>query len=365
MVKFTLLFVAFCAILPAQMPTFGGATPPPGSAPPPTDPNTVIITVGDHKITAGQFEEYIKALPPQYQQTARGPGRRDFAKNLVELNVLADEALKQGVDQKPEVRLQLQFQRDNMLAQAEFLNLQQQAAVSDAQVQTYYDAHKTDYEVLKARHILIRIKGAPMPGAPGKPELTDAEAKAKAEEIRKRLVAGEDFATIAKAESDDTSSGEDGGELGEFTRGRMVPPFEKAAFELKVGDISEPVQSPFGYHIIQVESHTTKSLDEVKPQIIAQLRPQAAREAVTALTGQAKVELNDAYFGAEPAAPGAPGAGAPGAPATGAVSGVPPAPPASAAPAPAIKAPAVPATKAPATKKAPAPATKAPAAPKK
>ncbi len=317
MVKFSLLFVAFCALLPAQLPTFGGATPPPGSAPPPTDPNTVIITVGDHKITAGQFEEYIKALPVQYQETARGPGRRDFARNLVELNVLADEAQKQGVDQKPDVKLQIEFQRDNMLAQAMFLNLQQQANVSDAQIQAYYDAHKADYEVLKARHILIRVKGAPMPGAPGKPELTDEEAKAKAEDIRKRIVGGEDFAKIAQAESDDTSSGEKGGDLGEFKRGMMVPPFEKAAFALKVGDISEPVLSPFGYHIIQVESHATKPLEEVKPEIIAQLRPQAARDAVEALTGKAKVELNDAYFGAEPKAPApaAPAASAPSTPA--------------------------------------------------
>jgi len=321
MVKFSLLFVAFCAILPAQMPTFGGATPPPGSMPPPTDPSTVIITVGDHKITAGQFEDYIKALPQQYQETARGPGRRDFAKNLVELNVLADEAVKQGVDQKPEVKLQMEFQRDNMLAQAMFINLQQQAAVSDAQVQAYYDAHKADYEVLKARHILIRVKGAPMPATPGKPELTDEEAKAKAEAIRKRIVGGEDFAKVAEAESDDTSSGKSGGDLGEFKHGMMVPPFEKAAFALKPGDISEPVLSPFGYHIIQVESHTTRSLYEVKPEIIAQLRPQAAREAVQTLTGKAKVELNDTYFGAEPPAPGAP----------------PPAAPAAQAPAPAAK----------------------------
>jgi peptidyl-prolyl cis-trans isomerase C len=355
MVKFSLLFVAFCAILPAQMPTFGGATPPPGSMPPPTDPNTVIITVGDHKITAGQFEDYIKALPQQYQATARGPGRRDFAKNLVELNVLADEAVKQGVDQNPEVKLQIEFQRDNMLAQAMFLNLQQQAVVSDAQVQAYYDAHKSDYEVLKARHILIRVKGAPMPAAPGKPELTDEQAKAKAEEIRKRIVGGEDFAKIAEAESDDVSSGKSGGELGEFKHGMMVPPFEKAAFALKPGDISEPVQTPFGYHIIQVESHTTKSLEEVKPEIIAKLRPQAAREAVQALTGQAKVEMNDAYFGPAPAAPAAPGA-AP----TGALSGAPPAPsPASAAPA--VK-PSAPVTKTPEpAKKAPAAATKPPA----
>jgi hypothetical protein len=80
---------------------------------------------------------------------------------------------------------------------------------------------------------------------------------------------------------------------------------ENAAFALKVGDVSEPVQSPFGYHIIQVQSHTTESLDEVKPQIIAQLRPTAARESVAALTSKTAVVLNDAYFGPAPAAPGA------------------------------------------------------------
>src|SRR6185312_8133895 len=182
-----------------------------------------------------------------------------------------------------------------------------------------------------------RVKGAPMPAVSGKPELTDEEAKAKAEEIRKRIVGGEDFAKVAEAESDDTSSGKSGGDLGEFKRGMMVPPFEKAAFALTPGEISEPVQTPFGYHIIQVESHSTKTLDEVKPEIIAQLRPQAAREAVQALTGQAKVEMNDAYFGPAPVAPGAPAA----APA--------PVPPTHAPVAPAAKAPA-PATKAPAGK---------------
>lgn len=312
MVKLPLLFVAFCAILPAQMPTFGGGTPPPGSAPPPTDPNTVIITVGEHKITAGQFMEYIKALPVQYQDTARGAGRRDFAKNLIELDVLSDEALKQGLDKQPDVKLQMEFQRDNMLAQAMFMNLQQQATVSDAQIQAYYDAHKADYEIVKARHILIRIKGAPMPGVPGKPELTDEEAKAKAESIRKRILAGEDFAKIAKSESDDTSSGENGGELGEFRHGMMVPPFEQAAFALKVGDTSEPVQSPFGYHIIQVQSHTSKSLADVKADIANQLKPNAARDAVEGLTAKVKVEMNDAFFGPDPAAkPAAPATPAP------------------------------------------------------
>jgi peptidyl-prolyl cis-trans isomerase C len=305
-VKLSLIFLAFCAILPAQMPT--APTPP---APPaaPSDPNAVVLTIGDHKITAAEFYELIKALPQQYQETARGAGRRDFARNLVELQVLAAEALKLGLDKQPATKLQLEFQRDNMLAQAMFLNLQQTTTISDSDIQTYYDAHKSDYETLTARHILIRVKGAPMPATPGKPELSDDEAKAKADGIRKRIVGGEDFAKIAKDESDDTSSGEKGGDLGEFKKGMMVPPFENAAFALKPGDISEPVLSPFGYHIIQVQTHVTKPLADVKAEILAQLKPNAARQAVSAMTGKTNVELNDGFFG--PATPSAPPAVAP------------------------------------------------------
>lgn len=305
--KLPLIFLAFCAILPAQLPAPPTA-PPAAPAAPPTDPNAVVITIGDHKITAAQFLDLVKALPAQYQDTARGAGKRDFARNLVELQVLADQAVKLGLDQKPDTKLQLEFQKNNMLAQAMFLNLQQTITISDAEIQAYYDAHKEDYETVTARHILIRVKGAPMPAPPGKPELSDDEAKAKAEAIRKRIVAGEDFAKVAKEESDD-SSGDKGGDLGEFKRHSMVPPFETAAFALKPGDISEPVQTPFGYHIIQVQTHTTKSLADVKPEILAKLKPDAARKAVADLTDKTKFNLNDDFFGPEPPAAVTPGAG--------------------------------------------------------
>jgi len=299
-VKLSLIFLAFCAILPAQSPVPGTA-PSAGPAAAPTDLNAVVITIGDHKITAAQFLDLVKSLPAQYQDTARGAGKRDFARNLVELQILADQALKLGLDQQPDTKLQLEFQRDNMLAQAMFNNLQQTATISDAEIQAYYDAHKGDYETVTARHILVRVKGAPMPAPPGKPELSDDEAKVKAEAIRKRIVGGEDFAKVAKEESDDTS-GEKGGDLGEFKRNSMVPPFETAAFALKPGDISEPVLTPFGYHIIQVQTHTTKTLAEVKPEILAQLKPNAARQAVADLTEKSKFSLSDDFFGPAPPA---------------------------------------------------------------
>ena len=198
--------------------------------------------------------------------------------------------------------LKLTYARDNLLAVLMFRNLQETATVPDAEIQAYYDAHKSDYEVITARHILIRVKGAPFPGVPGKPELSDDEAKAKAESIRKRIVGGEDFAKIAKEESDDTASGAKGGDLGEFRRGTQVPPFEQAAFALKAGDISEPVQSPFGYHIIQVQSHSAKSVGDAKEEILAQMRPELARKAVDTLTNKTKFDISDSFFGPPPAA---------------------------------------------------------------
>lgn len=255
------------------------------------------MTVGDQKITAGEYEELIAALPTQYQAAARGPGKRAFAERIVELTVLAQEAEKRKIDQEPKIKEAMAFSRNNILAQAMFDNLQSNVKVDDAAVEKYYNEHKGEFEVLKARHILIRVKGAPSQAPVGKPELTDEEALAKAQAIRKRLEAGEDFATVAKAESDDAGSVASGGDLGQFGRGMMVPPFEQAAFAAKVGEVTEPVKSPFGYHLIKVESHSQKTLAEVRPEIEKKLRPALAQQAVADLRKSAAVDLDESFFG--------------------------------------------------------------------
>ena len=113
--------------------------------------------------------------------------------------------------------------------------------------------------------------------------MTDDEALAKAKDIRAKIVAGGDFAELAKAESDDAGSGANGGSLGDFTRGRMVPPFDEAAFTLKVNEVSEPVKTQFGYHIIQVTKHDTKKMDDVKAEITEKVGPEMAQKGVDAI----------------------------------------------------------------------------------
>jgi peptidyl-prolyl cis-trans isomerase D len=146
-------------------------------------------------------------------------------------------------------------------------------AVTNEQVEQYYQQHQKDFQVpeeVKVRHILIKVDK----GADAK---TDAAAKQKAEALLKQIKGGADFAALAKANSDDPGSKEQGGELGMIQRGVTVPPFEKAAFALQPGQTSDLVKTDFGYHILQVEEKQTahlRPLDEVKAQILATLTRQ-------------------------------------------------------------------------------------------
>jgi parvulin-like peptidyl-prolyl isomerase len=171
------------------------------------------------------------------------------------------------------------------------------AKIEDADIHRYYDAHKSEYEQVKARHILIRFKGSAVPLKSGQQDLSEEEALAKAREIRQKLNGGGDFAAIATAESDDAASAVQGGELGFFKHGQMVPPFEQAAFTQPVGKVSDPVKSQFGYHLILVEQRETKTFDEMRSQIEKQLRPEAAQRAVEELKKQNPVTLDPVYFG--------------------------------------------------------------------
>lgn len=297
---------------PAKRPLSGepGATkstpsPAPAPAPPPEaaalPPETVIITVGEEKITKAEFESLLEALPEQARKTAMGPNRRKMADDLAQLKALAQEAKRRKLDQSASVRQLMELQQEQVLAGALFKELQASAKTDDAAVKAWYDAHLNEYENVKVSHILIRFKGSTVPLKQGQKELTEEEALAKAQDIRKRLQAGEDFAKIAKAESDDAGAGANGGSLGVITKGRMVPAFEQAAFSLKPGELSEPVKTQFGYHIIKVDEHSTKTLEEVKPQVESRMKPEMTQKAVEEIRKGSQVVINDKYFGPEAA----------------------------------------------------------------
>src|SRR5207248_491234 len=127
----------------------------------------------------------------------------------------------------------LGLQTDQFLARMVYQELGNNTKADDAALHAYYDAHKKEWEEVKARHILIRFQGSQLPLKPNQKDLTDSEALAKVKDIREKIEAGGDFAKFAATESDDSGTAANGGDLGPFARGRMAPAFEQAAFSLE------------------------------------------------------------------------------------------------------------------------------------
>ena len=300
---------AACVSAQTPAPTQPPASPParvvitptaPASAVP---PDKVVLTIGDQRMTAGEFDQLIDALPEQVRAAARGPNKRQFAEQVVRIKILSQEAHKRKLDETPAVQRQIELQKDNLLANALFADMTANVKVDDATEHQYFEEHKSEYETVHSRHILIRMKGSPLTLRAGKQELTDEEALAKAQELRKKILAGGDFAALAKTESDDATSGANGGDLGSIKRGQMVTEFDQAVFSLPVGQVSEPVKTRYGYHLIKVEQHDTKTFDDVKADLEKKMRPELARSAVENLRRQTPVILDDAFFGPAPVPP--------------------------------------------------------------
>lgn len=279
---------------PAQVPTINLTPPAAPATQPAVDPAKVVVSAGDFKITAGDFNAFLADLDPatQSQVVSRPDGKRKLAEEMIKLRILSDEAKKQKVDQTPRV----QIAYEEVLANA----LLTKMATDTAEDEKFFNEHKDYFDEIKARHILIAVTGSGVPGA----KYTDAQAKAKADEIKKRLDKGEDFAAIARAESDDKASGVQGGNLGSVTRGAMVPPFEEAAFALKKGQTSDPVKTQFGYHIIQVLDRTPGTYEDAKQRIPMRRLDMLVEEMKKA----SKPQLDEGFFGADPSAQAAPAA---------------------------------------------------------
>lgn len=147
------------------------------------------------------------------------------------------------------------------------------AKVDEADLERYYQRHLDQFEVaeqIRAAHLLIRVPQ-------GASDAVKAEKKSAIDRLRERIVKGEDFATLARAHSEDPGSGAQGGDLGFFARGTMVPSFEGAAFALSVGEVSEVVTTDFGYHLIRL---TARQDAQIKPMaaVLDQVRAGALEE---------------------------------------------------------------------------------------
>jgi peptidyl-prolyl cis-trans isomerase C len=275
------------AVAPAAM-----VTAPPAWAKVLATVNGKQITDEDLKIAADDLRG---SIPPQLEGKARESYLLDF---LIDGELVAQKALAEKADQTPEFAKRLAYAREKLLMES-VLEQVAKTAATDAAIKAAYDeaakAQKPQTEI-HARHILVG---------------TEEEAKS----ALKRLMGGEEFADIAKAVSKDP--GAEGGDLGWFTKDRMVPEFADAAFKLDVGQVSDPVKSPFGWHIIEILDKREKAFppyDQVKDQVSRYVVQKAQSALVADLRKGAKIERTEPPVapassdkpGTPPAAPAAP-----------------------------------------------------------
>ncbi|MCK0198463.1 peptidylprolyl isomerase [Ancylobacter sp. 6x-1] len=289
-----LLVAAFANPSFAQTPA-APATPAPAAsaAPAATGDDPVLATVNGVALRKSDLavaeEELGNSLPAQLT----GPAREEYVLGfLIDMTALAQSAEADKLADSPDFQKQIDFARKRILMQAALTKATKAAITEDAMKATYEDAvkkQKPEQEV-HARHILFRV-------ADPKDEKASAAAKAKADEVEARLKKGEDFATIAKQLTEDPSGKENGGDLGFFTKDQMVPEFATVAFELKPGEVSAPVKTQFGWHVIKLEEKREKpvpTFEQVKPQIEQFLVQKAQADLVQKVREAAKVEKTSA-----------------------------------------------------------------------
>jgi peptidyl-prolyl cis-trans isomerase C len=268
-------------------------------------PPNVVAKIGSTEIKESDVDAILSQIPEPYRERYATPeAKREIIEKMAEVKMMALEAKKRGIDKKPATKLKLEYIGDQILARDLEESAVENIKISDAEISKYYNDNKDKFAQgpkVKVRHILVP---------------TEQEAKAILAQLKK----GEDFSKLAKEKSKDPSS-QRGGDLGWITQGRMDPAFEKAAFALKKGQMSDVVKSSFGYHIIicdDVEAKKEKNLEEVKSQIERQLQREKKEEAVNKQKEQVKkdfpITINEEYFKKAqekaakeaPAKPGAP-----------------------------------------------------------
>ncbi|ORE91934.1 peptidylprolyl isomerase [Acuticoccus yangtzensis] len=236
----------------------------------------VLATVNGDEITAGDVTYARAALGDAVQRMPADQRDEMILSLLIDMALMADAAEKEGLDQDPDFQRRMAFQRMQALQEG-YMTGVVAGTITEEAVKSRYDEEvaKLPKEQLSASHILVE---------------TEEEAK----DLIAQLNDGADFAKLAEEHSKDPGSAARGGSLGNFTRGRMVKPFEDAAFALEVGEITEePVQSQFGWHIIKLDEKSevpVPPLEQVAGQIQQLLVRDAYVSAVEALKADADIE---------------------------------------------------------------------------
>lgn len=243
----------------------------------------VLMKVNSQDIPSSELQKVWEGLFPEGQapalDTLKPEMRDNILRSLLAERLLYSEAVKQGVDKSDKVTRQLEEVKKKLIIRA-FLDAKTADLITDADLKAEYDTMVSgmkDEKEIRARHILLA---------------TEQEAK----DAKKKLDEGKSFEEVARDFSKDPGSAKQGGDLGYFTKDKMVPEFATAAFALKKGEVSGPVKSSFGYHIIKVEDIrkvTVPTFNDVKDQLRAKLQEKKLNDYIGSLVKSADVKVYD------------------------------------------------------------------------
>ena len=237
----------------------------------------ILATVGGMAITDKDIDELLMSLGQRGQAYNTPEGRRMVLNQVIGNKLLLLDAKRNLYEAEPAFREQLNRLKDNLLISYASEKALSAVTVNDADVKAYYEENKAQFmagETVNASHILV-----------------DSEEKAK--EIYAKIVAGEVSFEDAAREYSSCPSKESGGNLGDFGRGQMVPEFDKAVFEMEIGEITaEPVKTQFGYHLIKLVSKSESKetpFEEIRDEIKAALLSEKRRKAYESKINQLKI----------------------------------------------------------------------------
>ncbi|MBU3147001.1 peptidylprolyl isomerase [Clostridium sp. CF012] len=244
--------------------------------------NKVLAIVNGNEITEKDIERSLLRFPQETQEYYKTEeGKKQFLDQIINFELIYNHALDSNMKNDPEYIEQIAIIEKEVLTQIGVKSIMTDVDITEDEIQKYYESNSEMFkseETASAKHILV-------------------DTLDQMKEIKSEIDNGMSFEEAAKKYSKCPSSAQ-GGSLGSFTRGRMVPEFEKAAFELEVGEISEPVKTQFGYHLIQLDeksSQDVKSLEESKQMIVKNILNQKQNEkyisTVTELKNKYTVEL--------------------------------------------------------------------------
>jgi peptidyl-prolyl cis-trans isomerase C len=292
--------------------------PQPGTAVQPVSPDTVVAKLNDKPLTVADINKMLEDFPMQIQMTiSREPQK--FLQQLMLFEELSKEGEQAGLDKQSPYRQELAYRRIMTLAQAQADKYRNAIVVSPDQEKQYYETNKeAQYRVVKAKVILVSFSPAapaaatlPVPPAafPKPPATavdgvhrTEAEAKAKIDDLRKQLDAGADFAKLAKENSDDKTSAAKDGDYGDIGRTSPYPEaIKKAIFALKIGEVSEPIRQPGGFYLIKAADSSYRTFEQVQTEIHNTMVGQEFQKHLDSISDQFKITIEDRnYFATRP-----------------------------------------------------------------